>query len=92
MTTEVKQTTAELKQASDAAIAAYDAAVQARRVAEFEHMTAAAEAKESNRRHSKAKENLDKVREIQYAAGKAADEAFFKLAQASVAESGNVKG
>lgn len=83
---------AELQQAATEAAAAYDAAVQARRVAEFEHMTAAAESKEAQRRHSKAKENLDKAREIQFAAGKAADEAFFKLAQASVAENGNVKG
>lgn len=91
MSTEVNQTIAELKQASDEAIAAYDAAVQARRVAEFEHMTAEAEAKEANRRHSKARGNLDKVREIQFAASKTADEAFFKLAQAQMAENGSVK-
>lgn len=91
MTTEVTQTTAELKQASDEAIAAYDAAVQARRLAEFEHINALAAAKEANRRSSKAKEALDKSREVQFETSKKADEAFFKLAQAQMAENGSVK-
>ncbi len=82
---------AELQQVANETAAAYAAAVQARRVAEFEYLTAVAELKEAQHRHSKAKENMDKAREIQATVGKTADDAFFKLAQASMAENGNVK-
>lgn len=63
----------ELQQAANEAKAAHDAAVQARRLAEFEHITATAAAKEANQRMSKTKTALDAAREAQYAASKAAD-------------------